>query len=178
MGIISKKSVVELSNRVLICPQCRGLNLHYKNRTNFFIQQAKLECPDCGYSGYLFLDSSLEDNKNDVIDKDFLADNPDFITSRQPAWILAKLSLEHKWIPKQEENTHDLRSWCPFCEDVNVICEICKCPKEICANHATEGLIGELNKLYPPDTKLDEVDPKKYQQIVLTFQRMLEMKME
>lgn len=176
MGIFSKKRTVDESNRLLICPQCRGTNLYYKNRTNFYIQQARLECPDCGYSGYIFLDNSLDDKKIDVIDKEFLAENPDFVTTRQPAWILAKLSLEHKWIPNQENNEHDLRSWCPFCEDVNVICDICKCPKEICANHATEGLIGELNRQYPPETKLSDVEPQKYQKIVNMFQNLFEMK--
>lgn len=170
MGLFKEKLKSKSNNRMMLCPKCQSNKLRYKTNSYFFIQQPKLSCPDCQYSGYLYLDGFPSDDADSQIDKEFLLENPDFIKTRKKAWELAKTSLEVKWIPNQADNIKFLRSWCPFCEDVHVICEICKCPPEICAKNATEGIIGDLNKKYPIETKLCDIDQEKYQKIVQTFQ--------
>lgn len=98
----------------------------------------------------------------------------DDLEETKPAEELARLCLEEKWNPDQANNTSPLRAWCPFCADVNVVCSICKCPTEICADHATKGLIGKLNDLHDDETPLSEVDPDIYREIVKGFQKVIE----
>lgn len=154
------------------CPNCLKSNLRYASNISGIYYTPKYICPDCGYKGAIYVDVSGSDEKEakqlEMLRKDF----PELVEDQKCAQELAKLCLEEKWISNQSENKNDLRSWCPFCADVSVVCSICQCPPEICAQHATEGYIGELNNLYDDETQLCDVDEVLYQKIVVAFQNL------
>ena len=170
---IWKGKKTENSSRTKMCPKCHGTNLKYGFLGGLLLGQKKLECSDCGYAGYVYIDVNPNDHFEDEIEAEFLQENPNFLKTRKSAVELAAVSLEHKWLPDQKLNPHTLREWCPFCEDVSVICKICKCPPEICGDHATKGLIGKLNELYDDQTPLSDVDSTIYMQIVKGFQQLV-----
>ena len=168
------KRKTEPSQRIMMCAKCHGKSLRYANNTGMIFFQPQLYCPDCGYTGRVYVDIEPNDQHEAEIEQILVEDNPEFLETRKSAKVLACLSLEHKWKPNQEDNKSALRDWCPFCEDVQIICNICKCPREICNNHATEGWIGDLNTMYDDETELCDVDPTLYQKIVKKFQILCE----
>ncbi|MHA1618666.1 MAG: hypothetical protein ACTSVZ_05235 [Promethearchaeota archaeon] len=169
------KKKTKPTERVMMCPQCHGTKLRYASILGGFMGQPRLLCPDCGYKGVVFVDVNPSDHDQEA-EMEFIKENPEFLETRKPGWILAKESLEGKWIPNQQDNHKTLREWCPFCADVEVICSICRCPPEICAEQATSGWIGELNDLYEDETSLSKVDSKLYQKIIALFQQMISEK--
>ncbi len=160
------------TERVMMCPNCHGTKLRYASNLGNFMGQPRLMC-DCGYKGVVFVEVDPSNDHDQEVELEFIKENPEFLETRQPAWKLAEESLNGKWIPNQKENHKTLREWCPFCADVEVICSICRCPTEICAQQATEGWIGELNELYDDETPLSEVDPVLYQKIITLFQQIV-----
>ncbi|MHA1675037.1 MAG: hypothetical protein ACTSYI_15580 [Promethearchaeota archaeon] len=164
------------TDRVMMCPNCHSSNLRYVSRTGIIFGQPRLFCPDCGHKGVVFVvDADPGDQEAEL---EFIKENPKFLETRQPAWKLAEESLNGKWIPNQKENHKTLREWCPFCADVEVICSICRCPPEICAQQATKGWIGELNEMYDDETLLCDVDPVLYQKIITLFRQIVAEKRE
>jgi len=173
MPIWKGKSKTQKFERVMMCPTCLGKNLRYASRTGIVLGQPRLVCPDCGYIGVVFVDIDPSNDHDEEIEMEFIKENPEYLTTRQPAWKLAEESLKGKWIPNQQENKNSLREWCPFCADVEVICSVCRCPSEICARQATKGWIGELNKLYDDETLLSDVDPVRYLKIISCFKQLV-----
>ncbi len=156
-----------------LCPRCLQPHLRYASSFSGVYAPAKYICPDCGYKGPIYVDISgnaeQEEFELNLLREEF----PELVETQKTRNELAEECLTGKWTPNQVENTNSVRAWCPFCADADVVCSICKCPPEICANHATEGLIGKLNELYDDETKLCDIDPKSYQQIVRSFQNLL-----
>jgi hypothetical protein len=172
-----KNEKIGLNNRYKrLCPVCHSSNLKHLNQIMAIFNQPQFYCPDCGYKGQIYVDSAPNDKFDEKIEKEFLKENPEFLESRKPAWKLAQESLKEKWIPNQKRNQHKLEDWCPFCENVQVICSICKCPSDICSNQATNGLVGELNRKYSKKTLLCDIDSDYYNQIVKRMQEVAHQK--
>ncbi|MHA1601487.1 MAG: hypothetical protein ACTSUI_00615 [Promethearchaeota archaeon] len=55
-------------------------------------------------------------------------------------------SLDFKWY---KDSFAYVNGKCPFCDDVEMDCDECLCPKSICGNHAKEGYIVKLIDKYP-----------------------------
>jgi hypothetical protein len=163
----------EIKKRVMLCPACLKPGLRYATVTGQTFGQPKLYCPSCGIKTVVYVDINPTDNNEDELEREMLMGNQDFLDSRRPADELAQECLEDKWIEDQSKNENSLRAWCPFCADVEVICSICLCPPVICQSHATGGLIGKLNEKYDDETKLCEVDPQIYSEIVAEFKKLL-----
>ncbi len=166
-----KKKQEPLTQR---CPRCLNSNLRYSSGFSGIFSLPKFLCPDCGYDGAVYVDVAADD-KNEAKTLSMLREEfPDLVEEQKSAQELATLCLEEKWLPNQAENHNSLREWCPFCADVNVVCSICKCPPIICAKHATEGYIGQLNDLYDDETELCAVDSEIYHKIVIAFQQIVQ----
>ncbi len=173
MGLFktNKKKTNEIVIR--ICPQCMGRNVKYYSGGSGFFGPPTLKCSECGFKGPIYVDGSSTTDEEELEIKMLREEFPEYIKEQAIPQDLAKICLENKWIPDQQNNHHNLRSWCPFCEDANVVCSICSCPNQICAKHATEGLIGRLNELYDDDIELCQVDSNIYNQIIEEFQKVV-----
>jgi len=158
------------------CPKCLKSNLKYSSTIAGIYGPAKIFCPDCGYKGSIYVDVSADDEKEALQLEMMREEFPELVEEQKSAYELAKITLRDKWYPNQGNNHNTLRAWCPFCEDVNVVCSICKCPPEICSKHATEGLIGKLNEMYDDEIELCEVDSTIYNQIIALFQKIVKEK--
>ncbi len=166
-----KKSDKKLP-KVLLCPKCLQPCLHHNTAVSGLYAPAKFYCSCCGYKGRVYVDISGDDKKEKENLEWLKEEFPEDVLKKKDAAILARECLEKKWVPNQEENECSLREWCPFCADVQINCDICKCPKELCAEQATEGLIGKLNEMYDEDVPLSEVDSEIYEKIVKGFQKL------
>jgi hypothetical protein len=134
-------------------------------------------CETCGYRGYVYAEREPEENPLEIAEinrlrKEFAEDLEPGLGQSYTQKELATMAIKEKWTENQQNNHSTLRSWCPFCADVDNQCAWCKCPPEICAKHATEGLIGELNRHFEPQTELCNVNPTIYQQIVNKFRKI------
>lgn len=174
MPIWKGKKISQPIHRVMMCPNCHGKNLTQGSYFGSIFGQPRFSCPDCGYKGVLYVDIDPNDEHENEVEMEFILENPEFLETRHSRAELAAQSLESKWTPVQSENQRTLRDWCPFCADVQGICNICQCPPDICAEQATKGLIGELNNRYDDSTILSEVDPYIYARIVKRFQELAE----
>lgn len=170
------KKVEDVREVEKYCPQCLKPGIQQFSRMNSVLAgMRQYVCKECGYVGMVYLDTRPTSEGEDLIELELLElEDPEFRSKQKPASELATITLKEKWIPDQAHNESNLQSWCPFCADANVICAICSCPKDICTAHASDGLIGELNKRYPENTLLKDVDPKIYSQIVIGFQKLIE----
>jgi hypothetical protein len=156
------------------CPQCLQPGLKQISITNsVLVGMRQYYCTACGYNGMVYLDTKPTSAGEDLLELELLElEDPDYRSKQKSPQELAKITLAEKWKPDQAHNETSLRSWCPFCADAKVICAICSCPPEICASHASQGLIGQLNLRYPEETLLKDVDPVIYRQIVDAFQKL------
>jgi len=170
MPIWKGKKRENLAPKSQLCPNCLTPSLCYKSGFSGIYAPANYECIQCGYKGRVYVDVDGRDDKETLELQLLREEFPELLEENKTASELATLCLEDKWHPDQANNTNVLRAWCPFCADVQVICSICKCSPDICAKHATQGLIGQLNELYDDETKLCDVNPEIYQQIVARFQ--------
>lgn len=158
-----------------LCPNCLKPTIIMTSEGAGLIAHEQYYCKSCGYIGKVYVDVGGKSEHEDELELELLlSEEPDFVKKIRPVAELAAEALAEKWTPIQASNHHTLRDWCPFCAEVQTLCVICPCPKEICSNHATEGLIGELNTLYDNETELCNVDAGKYQQIVQTFQKLVQ----
>ena len=175
MGIWKAKKKQRNEPEMIRCPQCLNSHLRYITQVSGIYTPVKVYCPDCGYSGSIFIDINAEDDDdNEAQELEMLREEfPDLVEEQKSAFELSKITLDDKWQPNQKTNHNKLGAWCPFCSDVNGVCSICKCPKEICSKHATEGLIGKLNDMYDEEIELCEVDSSIYMQIVEKFQKII-----
>ncbi len=155
-----------------LCPQCLKPRLRYSSGFIGIYAPGGFECLNCGYKGFIYVDVDGRDNKEALQMEMLREEFAEYVEETKDAPELARMCLGDKWAPDQANNHNSLRAWCPFCADVNVVCSICKCPPNICSDHATGGLIGELNELYDDEVELCDVDPKIYGQIVREFQKI------
>ncbi len=169
MGSWKGKKRQTEQKKLLVCPNCMQPCLSYASQISGLFAAPKYQCNCCGYKGSVYLDVSGDDKKENETLKIFAEEFPDDMIETKSASELACETLKSKWTPNQKENENLLRDWCPFCADIQVNCSICKCPKKICAHHATEGFIGKLNENYSDNTPLKDVDPELYGKIVKGF---------
>jgi hypothetical protein len=156
-----------------LCPRCLRPHLRYASSFSGIYAPPKFICPDCGYKCSIYVDIDGKDDLEELELKLLRDEFPDLIEEQKTIEELATECLNEKWLVNQCENHNSLRAWCPFCADANVICSICRCPPNICAKHATEGLIGKLNAIYDDEIELCNVDSEIYSQIVQAFQNLL-----
>jgi hypothetical protein len=81
--------------------------------------------------------------------------------------LLARKSLQYKWIPNQKQNLNMLLHFCPFCQDAlfskgsGDLCSCCLCPKLVCCDRGNGGFIGYLKNKYGY-VSLYEIEPRDY----------------
>ena len=164
-----KNALSKLAPKLKVCPDCLKPALNFVTKFSGIYAPGTYICLECGYEGKMFLDTSGDDAGELSEMEKLVADYPEDLIDTKSAQELACECLQNKWHPDQQNNQNELQAWCPFCADVQVNCVICKCPPEICSHHASKGLIGDLGQQYEGSTKLCDVAPQVYQEIVNKF---------